>query len=72
MTTPPAPPPDPDAGLTDEQKAAKSQFKTWFNEAFTESITALREEEEKAAPERTKKPEGSDWFGKLFGSGAQS
>lgn len=64
MTQPADPPPDPDAGLTDEQEASKNQFKGWFREAFSEAIAAEREKEE-PAPERTKKP--FTWFDGLFG-----
>lgn len=70
MTTPPADPPaeDPDKDLTDEQKAAKSQFKGWAKEAFGEFIAEAREEEEKEAPKRTKKPDNpAPWFQSLFG-----
>lgn len=65
MTTPPAdqPPTDPDAGLSDDQKAQKGLFKGWFKEAFAEFIEENKPEE--PAPERTKKPGGL--FDALFG-----
>lgn len=71
MTQPPAnPPADPDAGLSDEEKAAKGKFKGWFAEAMTEFIAANAPAD--PPPERTKKKGGSimdTLFGGAGGSG---
>ena len=57
---------DPDAGLSDEDKEAKSKVKGWVKEAFSEIIAEAREEE-KPAPERTKRKSGGI-FDTLFGA----
>lgn len=70
MTTPPADPTptDPDAGLSDEQKAQKQLFKGWFKESFNEFLEENKPEE---PPKRTKQS-GGGIFDMLFGGSGGS
>lgn len=70
MTQPPADPPpvDPDADLSDDEKATKTQVKRWVGEALRETITAMKDEDPGDPPKRTKKPDKGAGAATLFNS----